>query len=105
MRRYEAEADACFRRDASALGYLAIDPHSPGDGRGLYAYYRDNGIVPPEVLARKVPDREKTIGLGDVVPTNLKLTRTWIRQSWISELGRDHGLRVKSSSTANKARR
>lgn len=43
----ETEADEVFREDARRLGYLVDSPHEPGGGRGLYAYYRDHGMVPP----------------------------------------------------------
>jgi hypothetical protein len=41
------EADVIFRFNAAELGYLAEDPHEPGFGRGIHAYYYDNGLVPP----------------------------------------------------------
>jgi hypothetical protein len=39
-----------------------LTPDSPlvGGGRGLWSYYRDNGIVPPEELARIIPKMEIT---------------------------------------------
>ena len=60
MKRYDEEADAFFRAAALEAGYLKEDPHSPGKGRGLWRWYRDNGIVPPEQLARQVPSKELT---------------------------------------------
>lgn len=52
MTRYgETEADDLFRAQAERDGYL-----KPG-GQGLWAWYRDNGMLPPEV-ARKVVERE-----------------------------------------------
>lgn len=42
MGRGESEADLLFRADAERLGYL-----SPG-GAGLWAYYRDHGMIAPE---------------------------------------------------------
>ena len=40
-RKGETEADDFFRHDAQALGYL------DEDGRGLWAYYTERGMVPP----------------------------------------------------------
>jgi hypothetical protein len=60
VKRYEEEADSFFRQDALEKGWLPEDPHYPGNGAGLWAYYRAVGIVPPEVLGRTIPDREKT---------------------------------------------
>lgn len=48
----ETEADDLFRADAEAKGYLA-----PG-GRGLRAYYKDHGMVQPEVLEKEIPRLE-----------------------------------------------
>ncbi len=45
-------AEEVFTADARALGYLPDDPHQPGDGRGLAAYYRDVGVLSPTALAR-----------------------------------------------------
>lgn len=59
--RDETEADDFFRADAAALGYLRANAHAPGNGRGLYAYYRDFGINPPEWLRRVLPEVEKTV--------------------------------------------
>jgi hypothetical protein len=53
-RVYETEADDFFRADAERLGYLAED------GPGLRAYYKDHGMVQPEVLEREIPKRELT---------------------------------------------
>jgi hypothetical protein len=50
------DADLFFRGDAERLGYLA-----PG-GKGLWAYYRDHGIHPPEYLRRTVNRKELTMG-------------------------------------------
>lgn len=43
----ETQADDLFRQDAYNQGYLE-DAHAPGNGRGLRAYYRDNGMVQPQ---------------------------------------------------------
>jgi hypothetical protein len=53
------DADLVFRRDAERLGYLA-----PG-GKGLWAYYRDHGIHPPEYLRKTV--NRKELPMGDAV--------------------------------------
>lgn len=53
------EADLVFRRDAEQLGYLG-----PG-GKGLWAYYRDHGIHPPEYLRKTV--NRKELPMGDAV--------------------------------------
>ena len=59
MTRYgETEADDLFRARAEADGYL-----EPG-GKGLWAWYRDNGMMPPEV-ARKVVVRPNNRGNRD----------------------------------------
>lgn len=50
----ETEADDLFRADAERLGYL-----SEG-GAGLRAYYRDHGMVQPEVLDKEIPEKELT---------------------------------------------
>jgi hypothetical protein len=52
--RYDEVADAIFRADAELLGYLG------DEGPGLWAYYRDYGMVPPEVLEGDIPERELT---------------------------------------------
>ena len=65
----ETEADDFFRLDAERLGYLddivEIDEfwvehrHS---ARGLRAYYRDHGMIQPEVLDKELPAIE-VVGL------------------------------------------
>lgn len=52
-------AEEFFAQDARALGYMPDDPHPPGDGRGLTAYYRDFGALSPRSLAR-IAQREMT---------------------------------------------
>lgn len=52
--RYDSQVDTLFREDAQRLGYLKDDPHEPGNGRGLWAYYRDHSMQPPEYLERQV---------------------------------------------------
>lgn len=63
----EDDGDEFFRADAARLGYLDPKPElAPGEvqaaddnrGRGLRAYYRDWGIVQPEVLRKELPQRE-----------------------------------------------
>lgn len=61
----ETEADEFFREDAARQGYLKEDPHAPGEGRGLWAYYADNGMVAPEKLERVIPKREVWIGYAN----------------------------------------
>ena len=56
--RYDEEADVLFRQRALEDGWLRYDPHPPGNGRGMWAWYRKNGIVPPEWLERLIPQRE-----------------------------------------------
>lgn len=58
-RVYETEADDVFREDAAAKGYFTPDPIT-GKVRGLRAYYRDFGMVQPEVLEREIPQHEVT---------------------------------------------
>lgn len=41
------DADEFFRLKAIELGYMEEDAHEPGNGRGLYAFYRDNDMIPP----------------------------------------------------------
>jgi len=52
--RYDDEADVFFREQAHTDGWLEADPHAPGHGRGMYAWYRAHGIVPPEHLERAI---------------------------------------------------
>jgi hypothetical protein len=52
--RDEEEADRFFKEKARELGYL-----SEG-GKGLWAFYRDNGILPPEYMRRVIPSKELT---------------------------------------------
>jgi hypothetical protein len=40
-------ADDIFRRAARREGYLKEDTHEPGNGRGILAWYRDNGLIHP----------------------------------------------------------
>ena len=47
------EADLIFRMDAEDLGYLSR-------ARGLAAYYRDHGMLPPRYLAEDLPRIEFT---------------------------------------------
>jgi hypothetical protein len=49
----ETDADEFFRRDAERLGYMYDNPHCPGHGRGLWHYYADHNLVPPEKLDRR----------------------------------------------------
>ena len=56
--RYDEEADVFFRQQAHDGGWLKSDPHEPGNGRGMWAWYRENGIVPPEHLERLIRQRE-----------------------------------------------
>lgn len=58
------DADDFFRLKAAELGYMKDDPHEPGNGRGLYAFYRDGDMQPPEYLEREIPKHEIT-GLID----------------------------------------
>lgn len=58
MTTWMADADDWFRQDAARLGYLKEDPHEPGNGRGLWAYYRDHQMQPPEYLRKVVPRME-----------------------------------------------
>lgn len=53
-RQRNTKADDLFREAARQEGYL---DHG---GKGLWAWYRDNGILPPEVLERVIPSREYT---------------------------------------------
>ena len=54
------EADVIFRIDAEDLGYLSR-------ARGLAAYYRDHGMLPPRYLAEDLPRIEFTnFDLGEV---------------------------------------
>lgn len=48
-RVHESAADDFFRADAERLGYLTED------GPGLRAYYRDHGMIQPEVLDKELP--------------------------------------------------
>ena len=48
----ELTAEDFLAADARTLGYLPDDPHPPGNGRGLTAYYRDVGVLSPTALAR-----------------------------------------------------
>jgi hypothetical protein len=69
VRYGEEEADNIFREDAAKLGYLESDAHEPGNGRGLWAYYHDHGMVAPEELRKEIPKREVTIlTIGDNDP-------------------------------------
>jgi hypothetical protein len=43
----DREADAIFRAEAAHEGYLKADPHPPGDGRGIVAWYRDHSMIHP----------------------------------------------------------
>lgn len=52
--RDEEEADRFFKEKARELGYL------DEGGKGLWAFYRDNGILPPEYLRRVIPSKELT---------------------------------------------
>lgn len=56
--RYDDDADRLFRAHALSEGWFKSDPHTPGDGRGLWAYYRSIGVVPPEALNRGIPQHE-----------------------------------------------
>ncbi len=58
--RYDDDADAYFRVQAFEDGWLKSDPHPPGNGLGLWAWYRANGIVPPENLERTIRRHEVT---------------------------------------------
>jgi len=71
------DADDFLRADAERLGYLGSDEHAPGDGRGLWAYYRDHGMHPPEYIERVLPKRELTGGdwAREVGPSDHRSTR------------------------------
>ena len=72
----ETEADDFFRADAERLGYLVPkccdEPEGAHDGSwafghgyqpagaGLRAYYRDHGMIQPEVLDKEIPAQEIT---------------------------------------------
>lgn len=53
-------ADIFFYGNARELGYFADDPHEPGRGRGVSAYYRDHGMTPPLYLEINVRRHEIT---------------------------------------------
>lgn len=57
----ENAADKFFRADAEARGYLAEG------GAGLWAYYREHGLLPPEVLERVIPKKESNGATFDFV--------------------------------------
>lgn len=50
----DTAADLLFREDARRLGYLG-----PGE-RGLWAYYTDRGMVPPDKFHQIISVRELT---------------------------------------------
>lgn len=47
-RTHFTDADVIFRIDAENLGYLSR-------ARGLAAYYRDHGMLPPRYLSEQLP--------------------------------------------------
>lgn len=83
MTRYgETEADDLFRAAAEREGYL-----EPG-GKGLWAWYRDNGIMPPPIASNIVVTQGRDAGrygrevtgldmaaLADAPPTDRRNTR------------------------------
>lgn len=61
------DADEFFRAKAIELGYLEEDAHEPGNGRGLWAFYRDSGMIPPG-QERVIAEHEVTGLLEDRDP-------------------------------------
>ena len=55
---YDDDADRFFRAEAHRQGWMKGNPHPPGHGLGLWAYYRSIGVLPPEKLERVIPARE-----------------------------------------------
>ncbi len=73
-----AEADVIFRLDAAELGYL----NRP---RGLAAYYRAFGMLPPRYLAEDLPKIEFTNFdvnvLADTARPNCRRSPKWRQQA------------------------